>query len=143
MTAQSAGRADSHREIEQMILRFFLHLDEQEYDQLATLMAPSGTWLRNNVLLKGPGGVREAMRARPVGFTTRHLITNMAIDVVDDDHADATYYLTVFAHSGDVKPTGPLKMEHPVHVSIVRQAVARTGDGWRVAALSAEATFHR
>lgn len=143
MASQNADRATIQRDIEQMIFRFFLHLDEQEYDQLSALMAPTGTWFRNNVLLKGPEGVREAMRSRPVGFTTRHLITNIIVDIADNDHADVTYYMTVFVHSGDAKPTSHVKIDHPMHVSVFRQKVVRTSGGWRIAELSGTPTFHR
>jgi hypothetical protein len=143
MASQIADRATIQRDIEQMIFRFFLHLDEQQYDEVSALMAPEGTWLRNNVLLKGPAGVREAMRTRPVGFTTRHLITNIIVDIADSDHADVTYYMTVFVHSGDAKPAGAVKMDVPMHVSIFRQKVVRTSAGWRIAELSGTATFHR
>ena len=144
MASQSTpDRATIQRDIEQIIFRFFLHLDEQEYDQLSSLMAPTGTWLRNNVLLRGPEGVREAMRSRPVGFTTRHLITNIIFDVADSDHADVRFYMTVFVHSGDEKPTGAVKMDVPMHVSIFRQKVVRTSRGWRIAELSGTPTFHR
>lgn len=136
-------RAAIQRDVESVIFRFFLHLDEQEYDQLAQLMAPTGTWLRNGALLKGPEGVREAMRSRPAGFTTRHLITNVIVDVADDDHADATYYMTVFVHAGDAKPTGPVKMDVPMHVSVFRQRFMRAPEGWRIAELHGTATFHR
>jgi hypothetical protein len=135
--------ATVQRDIEHMIFRFFLYLDEQEYDRLSSLMAPTGTWLRNNVLLRGPEAVREAMRSRPVGFTTRHLITNIIVDVADSDHADVTFYMTVFVHSGDEKPTAAVKMDVPMHVSIFRQKVARTSGGWRIAELSGTPTFHR
>src|SRR5437868_6170271 len=114
MASQAADRATIQRDIEQMIFRFFLHLDEQQYDEVSQLMAPTGTWFRNNVLLKGPEGVREAMRARPAGFTTRHLITNIVVDIADADHADVTYYMTVFVHAGETRPTGPVKMDVPM-----------------------------
>jgi hypothetical protein len=144
MASQSIpDSATTQRDIEQMIFRFFLHLDEQEYDQLSSLMAPTGTWLRNNVLLRGPQDVRDAMRSRPIGFTTRHLITNVIVDVTDPDHADVTFYMTVFVHSGDKKPTGTVKMDVPMHVSIFRQKVVRTSDRWRIAELSGTPTFHR
>jgi hypothetical protein len=144
MTSQNiTDRATIQRDIEHMIFRFFLHLDEQEYDQLSSLMASTGTWLRNNVLLRGPLDVREAMRSRPVGFTTRHLITNIIVDIVDTDHANVTFYMTVFVHSADERPTGAVKMDVPMHVSIFRQKVVRASDGWRVAELSGTPTFHR
>ncbi len=143
MASQSADRATIQRDIEQMIFRFFLHLDEQQYDEVSQMMAPAGTWLRNNVLLKGPEGVREAMRSRPAGLTTRHLITNIVVDIADSDHAEVTYYMTVFVHAGDAKPTGPMKMDVPMHVSIFRQKVARVSGAWRIAELSGTPTFHR
>jgi hypothetical protein len=144
-TQQSATDqyATIRHEVQDVILRFFLHLDEQEYEPLAQLMAPEGTWLRNGVLLKGPEGVLEAMRARPAGFTTRHLITNIIIDASGEDRADATYYMTVFVHTGEARPAGPVPIDLPFHVSVFREKFARTPQGWRIAELSGTATFNR
>ncbi len=143
MQTAASTRAAAQRDVEDVIFRFFLHLDEQEYDELSGLMAPTGTWLRNGALLKGPEGVREAMRSRPAGFTTRHLITNIVVDIEGEDHAEATYYMTVFVHSGEARPSGPVKMDVPMHVSVFRQKFVRIPQGWRIAELSGTATFHR
>jgi hypothetical protein len=120
-----------------------LHLDEREYDKLAGLMAPAGTWLRNGVLLTGPEGVREAMRSRPPGFTTRHLITNIIVRPTGAEKADATFYMTVFVHSGDAPPAGPVPIDLPVHLSVFQQKSVLTPQGWRIAELSGTATFNR
>jgi hypothetical protein len=37
--------------------------------------------------------VLEALKFRPAGATTRHLITNVIVDVIDDTHTQATHYI--------------------------------------------------
>jgi hypothetical protein len=137
------ARAAIQHAVRDVILRFFLHLDEKEYDQLVKLLAPDGTWLRNGTLLTGPDAVLETMHRRPPGFTTRHLITNILVQPTDEQHAAATYYGTVFAHIGHAQPTGPVPIELPVHVSIFRQKMVLRESEWLIAGLSGDATFHR
>ncbi len=143
MSSTKTADATVAHDIQDLIYRFFLYLDEQNYDQLTKLMAPTGIWHRNGQALKGPEGVMEAMKTRPLGFTTRHLITNIMVNAADADHAAATFYMTVFAHTADVKPTGPVHIQLPVHVSIYREKFVRTPQGWRIAELEGTATFHR
>ena len=143
MSSTKPADATTAYEIQGLIYRFFFYLDEQEYDELTALMAPTGVWHRNGKALKGPEGVMEAMKMRPVGFTTRHLITNIMVDVDGADRAQATFYMTVFVHTGDARPSGPLPIELPLHCSVFSETFVRTAQGWRIAELEGSATFHR
>jgi SnoaL-like domain len=129
-------------DLERTIYRFFLYLDERRYDDLCALMAPNGVWYRQGKALRGPVEVLEALKLRPAGATTRHLITNVIVDMIDDTHAQATHYLAVFFHGAEKPPSLPVPIELPRHISIFREEFTRTtSDGWRVAAMSEIPTF--
>jgi hypothetical protein len=130
------------REAERVLLRFFHHLDGDEFEALAGLMAEDGVWHRQGKLLRGPGMVREAMAARPKGRRTRHLVTNLILDVVDERHVQAIYYLTAFGYNG-ATPGEPAPMELPVSVGTYREKLVLTPAGWRVAEISSETAFRR
>ena len=133
----------THHQIEQIIYLFFRYLDDQRYDELVTLFAPDGIWHRAGKALRGPEGVREAMNTRPVEFTTRHLITNVVIDLTGTDDATASYYMTVFVHEGEQRPKGPVPLELPLHVSVFEQKFTQSATGWLIKSLSGVATFQR
>jgi hypothetical protein len=128
-------------DLERIIYRFFLFLDERCYEDLSTLMAPHGLWHRQGKALRGPGEVLEALKSRPAGATTRHLITNVVVDVIDNTHAQVTHYLAVFFHGAQEPPSLPVPIELPRHISIFREEFIRTSDGWRVAQMSEIPTF--
>ncbi len=131
-----------HHEIERIIYLFFRYLDDQRYDELSALFAPQGIWHRAGKTLLGPKGVREAMEQRPVGFTTRHLITNIVVDAVSTDEVHASYYMTVFVHEGAERAKGAVPLKLPLHVSVFDQRFVRSGGQWLIQGLSGVATFH-
>lgn len=128
-------------EVERLIYRFFLSLDERRYGDVAVLMAPDGVWHRQGRELRGPGDVMEALKLRPGGATTRHLITNVIVDITDVGQAEATFYLAVFFYGADVPPKLPVPIELPRHVSIFSARFTRANADWRVSHMSEVPTF--
>ena len=139
--------ADQRRAIEhdaeRTIVRFFHYLDTRAYEKLAGLMAPEGVWNRQGKALKGRDMVLAAMHARPKGFTTQHLVTNLVVDVVDADHAEANYYLTVFAHQLAEGGQLPAPMEAPLLAAFYQEKLVRTPQGWRINNISDTVAFKR
>ena len=141
--ASRAVDGSVQHQIERIIYLFFRYLDDQRYDDLAALFAPDGIWHRAGKALRGPKGVMEAMAHRPVGFTTRHLITNVVIDAADANEVIAFYYMTVFVHEGTERPKEPVPLQLPLHVSVFEQKFSRSAAGWLIQGLSGVPTFHR
>lgn len=135
-------RAIEH-DVEKTALRFFLYLDSYRYDDLAGLFVPDGVWHRQGKELRGAKMLLDAMHARPPGTVTQHVATNILVDVLDADHAEATIYLTVYAHAGDASTTTPVPMSPPGQVGIYREKLARTADGWRIAEITSRQIFRR
>jgi hypothetical protein len=128
---------------ERMAHTFFLHLDESNYEPLIALFTPEGVWHRQGKELRGHGMMREAMQARPKGHTTRHLVSNLLVDIVDQDHAVSSFYLTVYGATADGTSKDPLPIGLPNIVGVYKQKLARTGGGWRVTEMSARTTFKK
>jgi hypothetical protein len=71
-------------------------------------------------------GAREANTAR----MSRHVCNNLLLQVIDDDHAEGTVYLTLYRHDGEEgRRVSPL--EGPVLVGEYRDHFVRTEEGWR------------
>jgi hypothetical protein len=129
--------------IEKLIYEFFYCLDERHYRQLSDMFASDGVWHRQGKQLRGPDAVMDAMKQRPAGFTTRHLITNVIVDVAGSDAASARYYMTVFVHEGTEAPKAAVPMAVPMHVSSFEQKFVNRGGQWLIGELNGVATFHR
>jgi hypothetical protein len=107
------------------------------------MFAPDGVWHRQGKQLRGPDAVMDAMKQRPAGFTTRHLITNVIVDVDGSDAASARFYMTVFVHEGTEAPKAAVPMAVPMHVSSFEQKFVNRGGQWLIGELNGIATFHR
>jgi SnoaL-like domain len=131
------------REIERIIVRFFYYLDERLYENLAALMAADGVWTRQGERLHGPAMVLAALKERPPGLMTRHVISNILIDLPEPTRAEASFYMTVFRRDGELPVDGPAPMELPHVVALCRQKLSQGEQGWRIDALTATPTFRR
>ncbi|MFT8247117.1 nuclear transport factor 2 family protein [Roseomonas sp. BN140053] len=139
MATADMRRAAEH-DAQKVINRFFHCLDDGRYEELSDLMAPEGIWHRQGKELKGPGMVLEAMRARPASLATRHVVTNLVVDARADDLVEAAFYVTVYGHSGG---TIPAPLELPLHVSLYRETLTGSADGWHIAEITSSPTFKR
>jgi hypothetical protein len=129
-------------DVARIVPRFFLHLDSQEFTRLADLMAPDGAWHRAGKELRGRAMLLEAMDARGTTRKTRHLISNLVVDAIDADHAEAIFYSTAFVHTGTAADA-IAPMELPSSIGTYRANFIRTVDGWRIAALKSQMAFRR
>lgn len=126
-----------------LLNRFFHCLDDGRYEEMAELMAPDGVWHRQGKALQGPAAVLAAMRERPAGLVSRHVVSNLVVDAAAEDRAEAAFYATVFAHSGAPGAQPPAPMELPFQLAVFRATALRGGDGWRIGQLSSTPAFKR
>jgi len=110
----------------QAVMRFYAALDAGNLAEVAGMMADEGVWHRQGKVLQGPAEVLSALRNRPAGRVTAHLVNNLVIDVSDDcKTATARYMLLVFRHDRDPGGTGPA----PLAGSLL--SITLTTDLWR------------
>lgn len=134
-------RAVEH-DVARTVHLFYLHLDNQAYESLADLMMPDGVWYRGGKELRGRAMLLEALDGRGTGRRSRHLITNMIVDVTVADRAEAMFYSTAFVHVGESQE-GVAPMQLPSSIGAYRGEFARTPQGWRIAALRSKMAFRR
>jgi hypothetical protein len=60
---------------------------------------------------------------------SRHVITNVVVDVLNDHEARGTAYLTFYREPAD--GDGPVKLNGPLFVGHYEDDYALTSDGWR------------
>jgi len=124
----------------------YTHLvDFGEAERVAELFAEGAVWEAGDVRFEGRDALRAMFRGRQqmVRRRSRHVCTNLAIDVVDAERASGRVYLQLYRHDfdadpapGAVAPGGP-----PVAVGEYHDEFVRTADGWRFARRRAELAF--
>jgi hypothetical protein len=61
--------------------------------------------------------------------------------VLDPDHAEASLYLTVFAHKGEGTTEPPFPLALPQLLATYRVALVRTSGGWRFEEIASQPAF--
>ncbi len=129
----------NHQQCADVTMRFFLALDTRDPQAGAECFTGDGQWDRQGNVLAGRAAIRAALEQRPADRATAHVISNLLVDFVDDDHAQVRFHLTAFEGSvpSDGQPPAP-------RLAGIRQAtdsLTRTRDGWRIADKRSRALF--
>ena len=90
---------DEERAIEwdcQKVWRQCYHyVDHHEFEKAAQLFTEDVSWDNAGLELKGRDELLEALYGCLGNDTIRHVLTNMVVNVIDEDHAEAQAYNTV------------------------------------------------
>ena len=131
----------NERGVERAIMAFYHALDASDFEHLIHAVAPDGVWYRQGKELRSRDMVREAMNARAPGTRTRHLVTNLLIDSVTADKAEARFYMTVFRSDGDSGRPKPDKTEVPRVVALYKVRLRLDNGEWLFTEIKGETTF--
>ena len=122
------------RECERLVTRYCHYVDHGEAERIADLFAKEGVWRGPGVVMDGQDELRKGFAARQANRArmSRHVCNNLLIDVIDEDRAEGTVYLTLYRHDGEEdRRVSPL--EGPELVGEYRDRFVRTAEGWRFA----------
>lgn len=93
-----------------LVNQFAVYSDQARYDELAALFTSDGRYARPTDpanVIEGHAKLLASFRARPQDKLTRHLVTNVLIDVTSPTTAKGLSYVTQYAGSTD-KPAATL-----------------------------------
>lgn len=130
----------------QKIMRqYYQHVDRYEYDEAILLFTPDVDWLGLGVKLDGRDQILQGLHGGLGGGTIRHMLTNVIVDVIDEDHANASAYNTLYS-SPDIRYDqfdGPINFRTATQVVEQWDEFTRTLEGWRISKRRGEAVFKR
>lgn len=137
------ARFTIERACEQLIVAYSHLIDFGEAGRVGELFSDDGVWesaearMGSRVEITAGFGRRQANAER----RSRHVCTNVAIDVVSPTEANGVCYFTLYRADGVKGPVAPV--EGPEMVGQYRDRFVLTPDGWRIAYRKAEAAFIR
>ena len=101
--------------------------------RVAELFTEDGVCELSAGQFEGIGQIRAFFEKRQAqaDVVSRHVMTNIAVDVHDADHASGLVYLTFYRVSWD--GDGPAPLGPPSYVGSYADEYLRTPDGWRIA----------
>lgn len=106
-------------------------VDFRDYEALVALFAPDGV-LDTGKPLKGQAAIADALSHRPDELRSRHVLSNIYIDVRSPTEARGISYLTLYRHVGPESLKGePVPLDGPAAIGHYEDRFIRTDDGWR------------
>ena len=118
-------------------------IDFRDYDGTADLFTEDGE-LDAGVPLRGREKIRRALLRRPDELRSRHVLSNIFIDVVDEASARGVSYLTLYRHTGEESlQAAPIELAGPAAVGHYEDTFTRTAEGWRIARRKLHFAFRR
>lgn len=132
------------RECQRLVTLYCHYVDHGEAARIVDLFTEDGTWSGPGVNMDGQDQLREGFQARQdnTARMSRHVCNNLLVDVIDEDHATGSVYLTLYRHDGKQgRVFSPL--EGPAMVGEYQDRFVRTAAGWRFAERVTKASFVR
>ncbi|NIP15102.1 MAG: hypothetical protein GWM88_10470 [Pseudomonadales bacterium] len=136
---------DIQRDCEALSMAYARAIDFRDYDHFVSLFTDDAV-LDLGRPLHGREEIHAAVVARPDELQSRHVITNVFVDVIDEDTARGIAYLTLYRHLAD-KPSIPGPGNEPAAATIpaavghYQDRFARTPEGWQFTARTLHLAF--
>lgn len=120
-----------------LVNQFAVFNDAGQYVKLADLFSENGIYARPtdpDNFVKGRDAIVAAFQARPADKLTRHLMTNIVIDVTGPDSATGIAYITLYAGSTE-RPAekGGFIANASQLIGEYHDEFVRTDQGWKFA----------
>lgn len=128
-----ATRTAIERACERLSIAYARHVDLDEHEAFVELFADDAVLVLGRSF-DGKAAIRRSMGRRRADLRSRHVLTNVLVDVVDEDHARGITYLTLYRHIGpESSQPGPIAHARPAAVGEYLDEFVRTPAGWRFA----------
>jgi hypothetical protein len=118
---------------EKIVKQFVQYLDANQLDQLGELFTEDASYARpvdpSNVLV-GRTAIVDALKRRPPRIT-RHLMTNVVIEVISEYEAHGVSYCS-FTGSTNVNGAAPVMADPKLFLAEFRDTFVRTNSGWKI-----------
>lgn len=133
-TLTSAERIEIERACERIVYAYSRALDLGDLSGAADFFAENGSMARPmapDQVIHGREVIRASLLTRPKTLLTKHLATNVMIDVESHDSAHGISYLTMIATTpGDSQP--PFVSQGPVYFGEFQDRYVRENGVWKI-----------
>lgn len=123
------------RACERIVYAYSRALDLGDMSAAADFFAADGSMARPmtpSVVVQGREAIRAALLTRPKTLLTRHLATNVMIDVVSSDEARGLSYLTMISTTPPVGVEPPFVSAGPLYFGEFADRFVRENGEWKI-----------
>jgi hypothetical protein len=133
-TPSAAERAEIERACERIVYAYSRALDMGDMSTAADFFAENGSMARPMApeqVIRGRETIRAALLTRPKTLLTKHLATNVMIDVLSRDEARGLSYLTMISTTPPGDAIAPYVSAGPVYFGEFKDRFLREGGEWK------------
>jgi hypothetical protein len=131
------------RACEQLSIAYARAVDFRDQDAFVDLFSTDGE-LDVGEPLRGRDAIAAAIARRPPELRSRHVLTNIFVEVLSDRDARGISYLTLYRHVGpESSAAGPAPLEGPAAVGHYEDRFVRTPAGWKFLRRKLHLAFRR
>jgi len=133
-THSIAERIDIERACERLVYAYARALDLADMSAAADFFAENGSFARPMAperVIQGRETIRAALLTRPKNLLTKHLATNVMIDVVSREEARGLSYLTMISTTPPGDAAAPYVSAGPVYFGEFKDRFVREGGEWK------------
>lgn len=143
---EDVSEAAIERACARLVLASLRAFDERDWVAYANLFTEDGVFIRANAPdapLAGRDAIRAALAERPNSRLTRHLCTNLDIEVLDAEHARGFCYLLLYAgDESQPRTAAGWPADGVQRVGEYRDTFVRKREGWRIERREGRLVFH-
>ena len=133
-TPSTAERVEIERACERLVYAYSRALDLGEMSAAADFFAEQGSMARPmapHQVIQGREAVRAALLTRPKTLLTKHLASNVMIDVLSRDEARGLSYLTMISTTPAGDAAAPHVSAGPIYFGEFKDRFVREGGEWK------------
>src|ERR1700761_8257223 len=130
----SLERLEAESACQRLVYEYLRALDSNDWDGLANCFVERGVLARPmqpEQLIEGRDAIRASMQARPKGLMTRHLATNVMIDVTSGNSATGVTTLVMIGCTPAENAKPPFGSDGPLYFGEFRDRFAREAGQWK------------
>lgn len=131
----AAERIEIERVCERIVYAYSRALDLGDMRGAADFFAENGSFARPMApekIIQGREAIRAALLTRPKTLLTKHLATNVMIDVVSRDEAHGLSYLTMISTTPPGDAAAPYISAGPIYFGEITDRFVREGKEWKI-----------
>ena len=127
-----------------LVMQYAIAADTGEFDRAADCYVPDGRLTIAGKTHAGRAAIRTRLAHQPADQVSRHVVSNVLIDVIDSSNARGCAYVTIYRGTRrDARGAGPLPLDAPFLVGMYDDRYVNTSDGWRLSERTLVTTFRR
>ncbi|MBX5461829.1 MAG: nuclear transport factor 2 family protein [Steroidobacteraceae bacterium] len=131
----AAERIEIERACERIVYEYSRALDLGDMNAAADCFAEHGSLTRPmapDQVIQGREAIRASLLTRPKTLLTKHLATNVMIDVESRDSARGISYLTMIAATPPPGGTPPFPAQGPLYFAEFKDRYIRENGVWKI-----------